>query len=53
MSRFKVIGRAKAQKIFDGLILSYCSLSSAIKRVATATKFVPRTSRLCDVKANF
>ena len=30
MSRFQVIGGVKAKKFFGGLVLSYCSLSSAI-----------------------
>ena len=31
MSRFKVISRAKVRNFFGGLVLSYCSPSSAIE----------------------
>ena len=34
-SRFKVIGRAKARNFFGGLVLSYCSPSSAIASPST------------------
>ena len=31
MSRFEAIGRAKVRNFFGGLVLSYCSPSSAIQ----------------------
>ena len=44
-SRFEVIGRAKAQKFFGGLVLSYCQLSSAITSIGQPVGLKPRAPR--------
>ena len=38
-SRFEAIGRAKARNFFGGLVLSYCSPSSAIRRAQHAKEW--------------